>query len=335
MFILSVIIPVYNGEKYLPQCLEAIECQTTENVQIIFADDGSLDGSMRILRDYERRSRHSVQILQTGGRRGAGAARNTGLSAAAGKYIMFLDQDDLISDGYFSRMLALAESTGADAVFTGYEMISEQGKILQEVTLGSYEWCLYMNVTPWGKILRKDFLKEHRIQFAQIPLGEDVYFTIRCIMEAGNIITDAYAGYQWRQHRASYSHTAHEKAGKESDLVTLYDRLEGYLRSGRVVRAGAKEYEYFLIKTMVYQILKISYGSSFTAIRENENRVHSWMSEHYPEYQKNAYLRPGRPEGERRSISFIVFFYMVLYRWKMTGLLLYVLHLYGRVSKRC
>ena len=90
----SVIIPVYNTERYLTQCLESIVSQTLEDIEIICVNDGSKDGSADILRDYARRDRRVIVIDQPN--QGLSAARNAGASAAAGDYLYFLDSDDYI-----------------------------------------------------------------------------------------------------------------------------------------------------------------------------------------------------------------------------------------------
>ena len=124
----SVIVPVYNAEKYLPQCLESILSQTLKKIEIICVDDGSTDGSSRILEQYaanDCRIQH-VRIEN----HGAGYARNIGLLRAAGEYLFFLDSDDYIAQTTLEDAYSYAQSIAADVVAFGASYVDDEGKIL-------------------------------------------------------------------------------------------------------------------------------------------------------------------------------------------------------------
>ncbi len=308
---LSIIIPVFNGSAFLEACLDSIEKQGSDRCQVILIDDGSTDGSWQILEDYQKQSIYDVLLLKTGENGGSGKARNLGLDHAAGEYILFIDQDDTIADDYCLTLLSTIDETGADAVFSGYQTMDEAGRILSRVALKDTPWSRYMNITPWGKVFRRSFLEKYRLRFAALPLGEDVYLTIRCLVYAEKTAVSDYVGYRWRQNRKSYSHTAHERVGKESDLLALYDQLITISPDPKGV-LNSPEFEYFLIKTITYQVLKTLRGSSFHSVRANEKRLHAWMRQHYPSYRKNPLLAGGTPDGERRRVAWIVKGYMFL-----------------------
>ena len=119
----SVIIPVYNTEKYLRECLDSVVNQTLRDIEIICVDDGSTDASPEILRKYaEKDSR--VQVF-TQEKSNAGAARNVGLSKAAGEYLAFLDSDDYYELSMLEHMLACAQERAADVVVCRYHTCCE------------------------------------------------------------------------------------------------------------------------------------------------------------------------------------------------------------------
>ena len=110
----SVILPVYNVEKYLKQCMDSIVNQTLKDIEIICVDDGSTDASLSILKEYEKEDDRVKVICQQNA--GAGAARNNGLSIATGEYLSFLDSDDFFSLDMLEKSYAEAKKEDADLI---------------------------------------------------------------------------------------------------------------------------------------------------------------------------------------------------------------------------
>ena len=123
----SVIVPVYNVEKYLRECLDSICGQTLKNIEIICVNDGSTDGSLAILEEYASRDSRMRIISQEN--RGLSAARNAGLSVARGKYIYFMDSDDVSPQGALGRMFAEMEANSLDVLFFGAESFFESEEL--------------------------------------------------------------------------------------------------------------------------------------------------------------------------------------------------------------
>ena len=110
----SVIIPVYNAEKYLPECMESILSQTYKNIEIICVDDGSTDSSAKIIKFYQKIDKRINLIQQTN--QYAGAARNHGFDVSGGDYIMFLDADDYFEHNLIEKMVSAIYEKNADIV---------------------------------------------------------------------------------------------------------------------------------------------------------------------------------------------------------------------------
>lgn len=126
----SVVIPVYNVEPYLRDCLDSVLSQTFHNLEIICVDDGSTDGSPAILDEFARRDTRIRIIRQTNG--GLSAARNAGMDAATGTYLYFLDSDDLVVPDAVSRLFSLAEEAYLDQIIFSATPAAEPGTIPQE-----------------------------------------------------------------------------------------------------------------------------------------------------------------------------------------------------------
>ena len=112
----SVIVPVYNCEAYLPACIASLRAQTLEDIELIFVDDASSDGSLSLLRAAQAEDAR-VRVIAFAENRGVSAARNAGLDAAAGAFVGFCDADDWVEPQMFARLLDAAEEAGADASF--------------------------------------------------------------------------------------------------------------------------------------------------------------------------------------------------------------------------
>ena len=155
----SVIIPVYNIERHLRQCLDSVTGQTLTELEIICVDDGSTDASPEILVDYAQRDGRFQIITQPN--TGPGVARNTGMDRATGEYLIFLDSDDWFEPDFLERMVAKAKETGADVtICRTVEFDTQTGRELPS------EWMLKtegLPKTPWfsPKEAAEDLMKLH------------------------------------------------------------------------------------------------------------------------------------------------------------------------------
>lgn len=171
----SVIVPVYNAAKYLPQCLDSICNQTLQNIEIICVDDGSTDNSLEILERYaEKDSR--FQLLQQKNA-GAGVARNTGLNFAQGEYLSFLDADDFFELNMLEKAYLQCEKDGADFCVFRADQYDQENNIYMKIpwtikrrylpvqcpftaeTIYPYIFQIF-NGWAWDKLYRKEFVKK-------------------------------------------------------------------------------------------------------------------------------------------------------------------------------
>ena len=129
----SIIIPVYNAQQYLRRTAGDLLRQTYREIEVIFVDDGSTDGSGIILDRIARKDERVRVLHQRNG--GTACARNAGMAAASGDYLMFMDDDDRIPEGHVKEYADAIEKTGADIVIGGYRRISPDGRILFTRTL--------------------------------------------------------------------------------------------------------------------------------------------------------------------------------------------------------
>jgi glycosyltransferase involved in cell wall biosynthesis len=199
----SVIVPVYNAEKYLRSCLESIFKQTLQEIEIICVDDGSADASMDILQEYAHRDPR-MTVLTTGKNQYAGAARNMGMAVATGEYLSFLDSDDFFEPDMLEAAYLRAKAQDADIVLYDADLyVQGSGSflsvswILNQPSLPEKpffsvkdipDWIfLISSPAPWNKLFRRTFVKEQGLLFQQIHSCNDLYFSFSAMAFASRI----------------------------------------------------------------------------------------------------------------------------------------------------
>ena len=222
---ISVIVPVYNAELYLPRCIDGILGQTHANLQIILIDDGSTDASGGICDDYAKKDKR-VEVCHTANK-GSVAARKLGISRAVGEYVGFVDADDYIERDMYGYLLKNIVESGADFIHTGY--IEEKGGRCKEVhgfEDGAYdlesmeERADFLSrhvmraksgrdVSPsiWSKLFKRGLIEK---SFLPLPdeqqYGEDVLCLCLCILQSRRIALKKKAFYHYAVRQASLSH---------------------------------------------------------------------------------------------------------------------------------
>lgn len=239
----SVIIPIYNAEEHLRQCLDSIVNQTMTDVEIICVDDGSVDSSLEILREYERNDSRIRVICQENG--GAGVARNTGLRQAAGEYLLFLDADDFFELNMLEEAVKGAEQYQADFVVFGsdqYHMDKQEvvsvSWVVRKKDLPPYQPFTYRQLTDnvfktfvgwaWDKLYRKSFVEEHRLLFQEQRTTNDMLFVFSALVLAKRIaFVDKVLAHQRRGGKSTLSVTR-EKSWQcfYKALTELRERLK-------------------------------------------------------------------------------------------------------------
>lgn len=197
--LISVIIPVYNREKHIKNCLDIVISQTYKNLEIIVVNDGSTDSSVEIINQYSNK----IILLEHQKNRGLSAARNTGIENATGKYIHFMDDDDIINPEFYENMVKASEKTDADMACCS--MVQQKFKYKTQIfkkqgvysTLEDKMKITY--VGKWGYVwrylFRTDFLRKNNLQFVEGIVIEDLPFSFQAVYYANKVVTVPNAEY--------------------------------------------------------------------------------------------------------------------------------------------
>ncbi|WP_374931958.1 glycosyltransferase family 2 protein [Neobacillus driksii] len=183
----SVIIPVYNCEKYLSNCLDSIIAQTYTNLEIIIVNDGSMDGSELIINKYKEAHKEIKYFYQEN--RGPSEARNIAITNATGEYLVFIDSDDTVEKNYIESLYNKIVSSGSDLVCCGYKDISRFGLVnhsdfIFENTIPLHSFiemvCNGTGGVLWSKIFKKEIIKMYNLQMDKnLFMSEDLIFVLR------------------------------------------------------------------------------------------------------------------------------------------------------------
>ena len=226
---ISVIVPVYNVETYLEECLDSIQNQTYTDLEVILVNDGSTDGSQAICERYCKENRRFHLLNQEN--QGLSAARNTGVAASRGEFIVFVDSDDMILANYLETLMHYMRED-VDIVESQFTVSNEEflAKSFKEPSIlfeGNSQEAVkifpkhVLNVNAVTKLYRRSIVEA--VPYIDGVIFEDVYCGIGMLKYIRKIIKIDYKGYYYRQHQASIMHRTFTP--KNLDIFTVSDQL--------------------------------------------------------------------------------------------------------------
>lgn len=201
---ISVIVPIYNVEKYLRKCVESIQTQSYRDLEIILVDDGSPDGCPVLCDELAKGDSRIKVVHKANG--GLSIARNEGMKHVTGDYITFIDSDDTINPEMFESMLRVMTVINADISMCGSQTVTDDGSILttdrfaeggvyQSGSLMS-EVVLPLKTASWNKLFKRTLISDHQFPEGKIH-GEDLVFILDTIDQSTKLVTTGYIGYNY------------------------------------------------------------------------------------------------------------------------------------------
>ncbi|MBE6772494.1 MAG: glycosyltransferase family 2 protein [Ruminococcaceae bacterium] len=204
---ISVIVPAYNSEKFISETIDCLLSQTLSDIQIIIVNDGSTDGTGAIIERYASKNPNILTIHQDNS--GVSAARNNGINHAEGKYIMFLDSDDLLSADSLEQVYNKLEETNADMAiwrilrfgYGGDEFNPVADSLAKDNLINCFDKRLLWNFLLGNKCFRTDIIKKSEIRFPPLRYSEDGAFIMQLIYKQHPKITGVFSAvYHYRRH---------------------------------------------------------------------------------------------------------------------------------------
>ncbi len=230
----TVIVPLYNGEKYLSKCLDSLKSQTLQDIEIILVDDGSTDRSGEICDKYASIDSKFNVLHRING--GSAMARQTGLDAAKGEYIIVCDSDDWIEPNIYEKLYHKAKETNADIVLCGYYAEYNNGKSIQCQTIFKEQNGIVDNFdflkrgagSSWVKLVRKSLFEETQSRYEPgINLSEDALIIYKLMRGNPKVVQIKDNLYHYRRLFGAQSYTNHINMNHIYQLRYTYDWLKG------------------------------------------------------------------------------------------------------------
>jgi Glycosyltransferases involved in cell wall biogenesis len=306
---LSVVIPVYNAEKYLAVCIDSLMHQEGIRIEIILVNDGSTDRSGEIVDEYAERDNRIKAIHQAN--RGASAARNTGMDAAQGEYIAFFDSDDWVKEGSLPELYCEAIRHQADVVMGNIWLCRQDGSIESlfkqvsgelsgQVLPGKEGFCRLVEIRlylpmPFKYICRRRYLQEIHARFEEGIMHEDELWTPFVLYQAERMVISDIAFYYYRQSEESVMHTTH-----------LHRRLESLFRvTDKLIELTVLfdfSGEYGVLKNWWYVTVFRLYSKVFTLLGNVKDSSYTVPPHHLDRLWRDS--RQMIPEAQQRCRSY-------------------------------
>ncbi len=282
---ISTIVPVYNTEKYVGRCIDSIIAQTFSDWELILVDDGSSDGSPKILEDYKEKDSRIKVIHQMNA--GPGLARNRGIENAAGEYIVFIDSDDVIKPDYFEK---LSEET-ADVVFIDVDQVDENFNVIHKEHLSDFrnlskDEFLRGQMTGkilWGgvrKAVKTQLLKKNGIKFTEHKVGEEALYSFLVLYYANSMEFISKTVYLYVNRIGSQSDTE-----DDDPWGPVVKRMKSKIKEMDIYERYAETINAFLLSALIVSLDKMAKQCKYCDfLKKAKKRIEEYKDLH--DYEK-------------------------------------------------
>lgn len=278
---LSIIVPVYNIEKQLADCLDSLVNQTYKDIEIIAVNDASTDNSRNILQNYAD-CHHNIHIIDIPNNSGPGIARNYGIKEATGSYIGFVDGDDWVDLNFYETLLHSIQKESCDIAIASIsdeynntissifryiynQDITIDGKTALKLLTRSCNLGLFITPIMNNKIYRMNFLKKYNIQCCDNRSWQDDYFSFFAVLYANKVRFVSGPQYHYRQRLSSITHAATSVTEKIDNCIDVLLKIKAELLTRNLYETNQHEYSSFVercISSLLSMLRNTPYDNS-------------------------------------------------------------------------
>lgn len=249
----SVVVPVYNVKDYVEKCAASALGQTQTDLELLLIDDGSTDGSGEVCERIAGRDPRVRVIHQEN--RGLGGARNTGIEAARGEWILFPDSDDWLEPETLEKALSAAGNTGADIACFAFRTVDEQGRELaafreelpMDIALDPHQSreLLMMAPSACNKLYKTELFRETGVRFPPRVWYEDIRTTTKLLPNCGKVVYTDFVGYNYLQRAGSIMNNVNLARNRE--IIDAFEDILGWYRERGLLEEYRRELEYLTV----------------------------------------------------------------------------------------
>lgn len=318
----TIIVPVYNSEKYIGRCLESILNQTYSDFELLVVNDGSKDNSLKIIKEYENKYPNRIIAINQENK-GVSITRNESIKRANGEYIMFVDNDDFLDKDYIEVFVNEIEKGNYDVVLGGYRRPNQDGKIIKKMQLKNTEWSKFMIMAPWAKIYKKQYLLDNNIEFLNVNLGEDIYFNLKAMLVSNKIKIIPYTGYNWFFNTSSVSNTT-QKNITQLQVYELLNSCYDMVKEEELLEKNYKIIETHFTRYIIWLLSFSTKKLDYKTICQEYDKLFNWLKSKFPDFNKNNMVSYSKPEGELFSIRFLTKTFLIFHNLHLGKLLVWL-----------
>lgn len=286
----SVIVPIYNVEKYLEKCINSLLSQTLEDIQIILVNDGSKDNSGNIAKEYEKNNKDRVIYVEKENG-GLSDARNYGLKYATGDFVAFLDSDDYIEKNAYEEMYNKAIEENADYVECDFiwEFPNKIRVDKQYPYKNKKEMLSFVRVVAWNKLIKSQLITDNNLEFPKGLRYEDVEFTYKLIPFVNKFAYVDKPFIHYVQREGSIANVQNERT---AEIFTVLDNVIEFYKKNNIYEEYRNELEYNYARYLLCSSLKRMCKIKDKTIRE-KLLTESWerLNSNFPNWKENVILK--------------------------------------------
>lgn len=286
----TVIVPIYNVEKYLARCIDSLVNQTLNEIEIVLVNDGTKDSSGKIAMQYAKQYKEKIIYLEKENG-GLSDARNYGLAYAKGEYIAFLDSDDYIEKDAYEKMYEKAKLENADYVECDFiwEYPNKKRKDKCYQYNNKKEMLAFARVVAWNKLIKREIIEENNIRFPKGLRYEDIEFTYKLIPHLNKICYVDQCFIHYIQRKNSIANVQNEKT---AEIFEILDNVIRYYKEKNLFEEYRNELEYNYARYLLCSSLKRICKIGNKQIRKILIRqTWSKLNIEFPEWKENKILK--------------------------------------------
>ena len=297
---ISVIIPVYNAEKYIDRCVQSLILQTLENIEFIFVNDCSTDTSLKILTKYQEEYPETIKVLSLPKNMRQGAARNAGIKIAQGEYLGFVDADDWVDEKMFEKLYQCAKENNYDVVGCHNYVANASGKVIS-ISKGNTvaqtgilneerrKSLLVNGGNIWLKIYRRSMLVDNQIYFPEKLSYEDNYFIPLVFLHCKSfgLVDEPLYYYYLSENSTVRTSNSNTQFQRFKTLALLMEKV----RELGVYEKYKVEFEYLEIVLYYLNTAKLCVIHYKPYNIEMLFKIREYIKENIPEYYKNLHYK--------------------------------------------
>lgn len=309
----SVIVPVYNVERYLRHCMETLIAQTLEDIEIIVVNDGSTDNSLTILEEYETKYAPKLKVF-TITNHGVSYARNYGAEQASGEYLMFVDSDDYVEPELCQLLYEKAKNDNNDIVLCYRNDVYEHStkedveiKTINTMTANQnftmeenpYE-LVWLTPFPWDKMVRRDLF--FKVRFPEGIRFEDLAYILKITCIAENIGIVRQPLYNYRRMTGGFLNTFSEAT---LDIIKAFDNVIDFMKENNLYDKYEEEIAYICARHFFfrYPVILDKTNKEWKLKKRIVKDTQDFLNDQFPNWKENHYLKYSSSQGIKRNLS--------------------------------